>query len=255
MINIVQVFNTIKSLANEDQSGFVTPSSFNDLAMVAQTNVYNEIMGNFDDSKKFDRSFLSSERGTSNKNKSKTRQAFFLNYREIETDEDGKIRIPSDFSAIHSIVVSSDDPLEQESVQIMYDDPYPMHRSSRPYSLTTSSGDAPVNAFFDSSNTLVFKKAGKLLSSTELDFRYYRSPGSFFKGVQNVLPPVVVYDFAVPGVYNIDSVESRNFDLPQVYFSELVNEMAKLIGVQIEESMIYQYGQVEESQPEQKTFD
>lgn len=253
MVNIIQVFNTLKTLANEDQSGFITPSSFNDLAHAAQTNVYNEIMSTSDDARKSSRSFISSESGTSSKNKSRTRQSFYIKTNKTPLDDSNSINVPSDFGSFHSLFVPTDSAAEDSGgtvVNLFYDDSI-RHRSVKPYSLTTSSTSAQK----ESKAFLVGSKIEFMDAfATDVIFRYYRTPGSFNKGIQTPMFPAIGYS-QVGATYTIDPDMSRHFDVPPTHFSEVVNEMAKLIGVQLEESMIYQYGQIEESQPEQKTID
>ena len=263
MVNIVQVFNTLKSMANEDQSGFITPSSFSDYAPVAQMNIYNEIMDNSDEAKKSHRASISSKRGTSNYNKSKTKQAFFLVKKEMTTSTNGLIPVPNDFSFFSSAFVSnsftaiSGDGQVGAPVHMMYDDPNERYRSSRPYSLTSSKeeGSLDYNAFFDSSDRIVIKNAAGVASQKGVTLNYYRVPGSIVKGEQSPLQPSLGVKYLPGNTERIESFESRHFDLPSSQFSEVVAEMAKLVGIQIEESMIYQYGQAEDSQPEKKNFD
>ena len=52
--------------------------------------------------------------------------------------------------------------------------------------------------------------------------------------------------------YVINDADSYNFDVPSAFLSEVVNEVAKLVGVQLEESMVYQYGAAEEAGKETK---
>lgn len=43
MVSVIDVYNTVRDLANKEQKGFITPEVFNTLASVAQLNIYNEM--------------------------------------------------------------------------------------------------------------------------------------------------------------------------------------------------------------------
>tara|TARA_R100001463_G_scaffold51601_2_gene102302 strand:+ start:1287 stop:2075 length:789 start_codon:yes stop_codon:yes gene_type:complete len=262
MVNIVQVFNTLKSLANEDQSGFITPSSFSDFAPIAQMNIYNEIMDNSAEAKKIHRASLSSNRGTSEYNKSKTRQAHYFTQKTLITNADGRLTLPSDFSFISSMYVkdsssrSSSEDVDGTIVNFKYDDPAVRERSTKPYSLTTSSDQIDYNGFFSGGDGIVIKRGiNALLNSKQVQFNYYRTPGSIVKGSLTIAQPALGVTTLQGGIQRVESYESKHFDLPASQFSEVVAEMAKLIGIQLEENMIYQYGNMEDSQPEKKNFD
>ena len=81
MISIKTVYNALKSLANKEQRGFVTPTSFNSFAQAAQMNVYNDIMNLSMDAKKLSR--VDVQGPTSAKSKAKILEAYFKDSQEI----------------------------------------------------------------------------------------------------------------------------------------------------------------------------
>ena len=45
MASVLTVYNALKSLANKDQRGFITPAIFNSFAGPAQLSVFNKLFG------------------------------------------------------------------------------------------------------------------------------------------------------------------------------------------------------------------
>ena len=43
MINVIDIYNSVRDLCNKDQKGFVTPEVFSTFAAIAQQNVFNEM--------------------------------------------------------------------------------------------------------------------------------------------------------------------------------------------------------------------
>ena len=55
MVDIVQVYNAVKDIANKEQKGFITPQVFNSFAPIAQMNIYNEMFKELVDAKRLSR--------------------------------------------------------------------------------------------------------------------------------------------------------------------------------------------------------
>ncbi len=45
--SVNEVYSRLKSLANKDQRGFITPAVFNDFASIAQRNVFTRLFNSF----------------------------------------------------------------------------------------------------------------------------------------------------------------------------------------------------------------
>ena len=259
MIEITSVYRTLKSLANEDQSGFITPSSFNDFAKTAQMNVYNEIMGNGMLAEQTKKASIDISNGASIQNRSAARRSFFLKSQLAPLVDSYYLNLPADFSSFHSLIEGSLNEFGRglgTRVNMMYDqEKFEMFKGSY-----TANGNQTEGAIIEASLTSNPVRVSCMIGgqiqinspslNTNYYLRYYRVPGCFYQGSQLPTTPSIGYSINEFGDVETDADSSRHFDLPPSYFSEVVNEMAKLIGVQIEETMVYQYGQAEEVQRE-----
>ena len=92
-------------------------------------------------------------------------------------------------------------------------------------------------------------------SGTTCFVKFIRTPGSIgYSGGRIEAQPSISFsassDDTALTTYEINDSSSFNFDLPPSFHSEVVNEMAKLIGVQLEETGVYSYGVSEETSKE-----
>jgi len=259
MIEITSVYRTLKSLANEDQSGFVTPSTFNDFAVTAQMNVYNEIMSSGTFANQLVKSNVDLEGGASAKNRSASNRSYFIKTQKMVQGglSFGKLQLPDDFSSLVDLSTSAGgepgfdiNQGEIKRVVKMYDmDKYYLMLHS--YSIQSSAGVFSLPFFFAFMEGEYIRVPEMIATSNDFIIRYYRTPGAYsYEGYQVNSTPAIGYFTDSYGEVQIDSSTCRNFDLPPSYLSEVVNEMAKLIGIQIEETMVYQYGQQEETSKE-----
>mgnify|MGYP003135441434 FL=1 len=265
MISISLVYNAVKALANEDQKGFVNPYTFNAMASVAQMNVYNEIMNGAFEASRFTTS-RSDVRGTSSKlNSNKQHRSFYMSTLMIENDSQNQFLLPVDCNKVVS-AYKTNTPSQVGSSSVI---PIPisfdfekagLYKKGRYASVAAPTTDDTkfLNlAAFVSGRTV---KVPGLNASEDITIEYYRSPGSFSpNGVLSSLKPALSFDVidlptldGTVSEYVINDADSYNFDVPPAFLSEVVNEVAKLVGVQLEESMVYQYGAAEEAGKETK---
>ena len=265
MISISLVYNAVKALANEDQKGFVNPYTFNAMASVAQMNVYNEIMNGSFEASRFTNS-RSDVRGTSSKlNSNKQHRSFYISTQLLENDSNNQFLLPVDCNKVVAVYRTEDpENVGQSNIlptPISYDfEKSGLHQKSRYSDISASTNEAAKvlnTAAFVSGRTI---KLGAASSNEDIIVDYYRSPGSFSSsGILSSLKPALSFDIIdVPTLegtvseYVINDADSYSFDIPSVFLSEVVNEVAKLVGVQLEESMVYQYGAAEETGKETK---
>ena len=52
MVSAIEVYTTLKNLANKEQKGFITPDVFNSFASVAQRNIINEMFDELEGNKR-----------------------------------------------------------------------------------------------------------------------------------------------------------------------------------------------------------
>ena len=254
MISIKTVYNTLKSLANKEQRGFVTPTSFNAFAQSAQMNVYNDIMNLAVDAKKIARADVVGP--TSAKAKAKILAAYYKESATIALSQ-GIGLPPGDMS----------EPLSASASQ-----------GSEEANMTGQG--TPASFLFDrqkleylnssyylggpgSTNPVVYITNKELIvlptTTTSLYLNYLRLPGSVtYNNNYSTSPPSLGFEQAYATVagsgiqeYEIDDQQSLNFDLPDQFLPDIVAEMAKMIGIQLGEMGVFQYGNNENIAKEQ----
>lgn len=267
MISISTVYNAVKALANDDQKGFVTPYSFNAMASIAQMNVYNEIMSSGFEGSRFTSSRSDVSGASSRLNSFKKHRDFYLEFEVLSNDGNGFFELPANANKVEECwlgdnitnVVSG----SANKVPVSFDSKRAWHFNQPSTGRGIYSSNGTQGAALMNSSFFIRGKNGILTNqSTTADVvvSFYRSPGSITDSglVQSAQPslsfevlPVLTLDGEV-NEYVVQDDSSFNFDLPDVFLSDVVNEIAKLIGVQLEEAMVYQYGASEELGNEKK---
>ena len=300
MISISTVYNTLKSLANEDQKGFITPYTFNSMAALGQMNVYNEIMSGGFEGTRLTNS-RSDVRGASSRlNSNKQHKSYYTSIASLVPDSNPVTpnayvlpeKMNKAISVLHTLSsngsqVSTFD-IDFNSVRIPierdFDKIYLIRKNldrglylgeMNYTSGAVLSGQAAVapseqDPSIVNPNNIVFfinDKMGYLMGAPNylftypnLNLTYLRYPGSVKESGLKVVnnPSLGVNQVNAPDPYSgfdnfvINDANSFNFDLPEAFLGDIVNEMAKLIGVQLEETMVYQYGAAEEAGNEKK---
>ena len=96
-------------------------------------------------------------------------------------------------------------------------------------------------------------------STTSIFLNYLRLPGSVrFNGKYSSAPPSLGFqnqyiNVGSDGVqeYVVEDQTSLNFDLPDQFLPDVIAEMAKMIGIQLGETGVFQYGNNENTAKEQ----
>jgi hypothetical protein len=259
MVSILQVYNALKDLANKEQKGFITPQVFNNFASLAQMNIYNEMFTELSTAKRLSRQNFDPGRDKSFRKQKLEDLAFYIKRTEIGADDQEaigttglitKVDKPSDLSKIISIMadsnVSADDgELTEDFVQcqLVYEPEKINYLLAS--NLSSPSLTHPV--------ALVSRDKIEIFPDTVdyVEITYYSKPGSINSagGVVN-LPPIYAYNsssFGGSDVEFFDSSNSRDFHLPPHYLTEVVMEMAKLIGVRLRDPNITQFAAQEEA--------
>mgnify|MGYP003108990358 CR=1 FL=1 len=257
MISIASVYRTLKSLANEEQKGFITPYSFNDFAQTAQMNVYNEILAK----ELMSSSVSRSQRDSSFRERSKQHVDYFDTEYVATCGVGGLFNLPSNCNYVAYISYGQNasnyfnSPTSSfKEVEIEYD--------IKRFNLLRQSSISGMNHLSDTNSIMmVAYVSGERVhiagaaSGTTCFVKYTRTPGSIsYSGSKTEAQPAISFlsssDDAALTTYEINDSSSFNFDLPPSFHSEVVNEMAKLIGVQLEETGVYSYGVSEETSKE-----
>lgn len=245
MISIKTVYNTLKSLANKEQRGFVTPTSFNAFAQSAQMNVYNDIMNLSIDAKKIARADVQGP--TSAKAKAKILEAYYAENANISLSQ-GIGSPPGDMSEPLSAAAGGGSEAQKATGQNVPAS-FVFDRKKLEYLNNSSYLGAP-----NVSNPVVYITNSELIvlptTTSSLYLNYLRLPGSVtFNGNYSTSPPSLGFSGVYTSVGNdgvtefqVDDQDSLNFDLPDQFLPDVVAEMAKMIGIQLGEMGVFQYG-------------
>ena len=252
MVSVYQVYQSLKDLANKEQKGFITPQVFNNFASLAQMNIYNEMFSELVDARKISRQNFDPGRDKSVRKQKLEDLSFFVK-RKSFTVADGSDTIsiskPSDLSKIISVLADSVLDSEETDVinyvpcQIVYD-PEKMNY------LKSSNLSAP------SLNFPVILVSGDKLevfpdTVEQVELTYYGKPTSFdSSGGLTDDPPTYAFVASAFGGEDAEffnSNNSRDFHLPPHYLTEVVMEMAKLIGVRLRDPNVTSFAAQEEA--------
>lgn len=254
MVSIKLVYDTLKSLANKEQRGFLTPSSFNAFAQAAQMNVFNDIMNLSKDAKALQR--VDVHGPTSLKSKARISEAFYRKGATITLNQ-GVGTVPSDFCKPLSASVATGSANQNKTgtntpASFLFD------RQKLEYLNNSTYLGGP-----SSTNPVVYISDSELIclptDTSSVFLNYLRLPGSFtYEGNKSFNPPSLSFvsdSVTVSGSgiveYFVNEEGSLNFDLPEQFLPDVVNEMAKMIGIQLEEPAVFQYGNNENVAREQ----
>mgnify|MGYP003143970713 CR=1 FL=1 len=248
MASIDKVYRTVKSLANKEQKGFITPAVFNRFAALAQQNIYNELFTELVDAKKVSRQNLDPGRDKSVRKRTLEDLSPFIkritNYGFDPSERDGNVFFkPVDFSRLISLSRGHNGPgsiSDRINIEIIYD----AEKLQRVLgsNLSTPSGNYPVALVSDAIE--VFPNF-----VTTIDILYYRRPGGISEAGNgdyvDADPQYSSISFD-GGLEIFDAASSIDFMLPNHYESELVYEICKMIGISLNDpGMIQVAGQEE----------
>jgi len=244
MVSVLQVYTALKDLANKEQKGFITPKVFNSFAAMAQLNVYNELFTELVDAKRLSRQNFDPGRDKSVRKQKEEDLAIYLRSAVLQVPFMEK---PSDLSKIISITADNislrGDVTSRTNCEIVYDpDKIDKILGSN---LSTPTEDFPV-ALVSPIDIEIFPS-----SIAAVTLRYYSKPTSFdSNGDISSDPPY--YDFTVfnytgENVEAFNPQQSRDFMLPSHCLTEVVMEMAKLIGIRLRDGSVSVFATQEEA--------
>ena len=233
MASVYSVYTILKNLANKDEKGFVTPQNFNTFAPIAQQNVVNSLF------KAFDTINVTNNRGADSSidvNSTKRiredlNSSFYKS--AVVAGVSGAFAVPSDFMRLISIKSGA------TPVDILYDnyklDKILINDMSKP------SATAPI-ALLDG-NIRVYP-----ITVTSITVSYYKKPQGKLatNGSKTIANPRFGYT-VTSGKEIYSAASSIDFELPDHYVPQLVSELAKMIGVNLSDADIYNYGNQEQS--------
>lgn len=228
--DIVVVYEALQVLVNKDQQGFVSPTDFNRLANIAQLNIYNALFDELKDAKRLDKSGTNPTRDKSRTKRIQEDLAYFSKKITLSKDSNtSSFHKPGDVSRIIGVTTAGSILLDQSTskpIELCYDE----EKIER---ILISNLSAPTDEFpvaLVSEDIHVFPTTIK-----KINLRYYKTPQSRSRSggrSGTVGPPV----------YNSSSpANSRDFELPDHYTSDLVYEIARLTGINLRDNEVISY--------------
>lgn len=245
MASVYTVYNALKNLANKDQRGFITPAVFNSFAGVAQLNVYNRLFEKMTLTSSVRSRQLAGEREVAPVKQIREDLAKFYKEAIISqvSNSDPTFAKPDDLARIISARTFGTFILGQTTsipIDLIYDEAKIEYILRSTLSVPTES--RPVALV---SNLLEVYPT----SIKKIKLRYYKQPESVLatNGARSHNPPTFGY-LGSTETYNPSA--SYDFELPDHYVSELVLEIAKMVGVNLRDSDVYAYaaGQTQANQ-------
>lgn len=250
MASIDKVYRTLKNLANKEQKGFITPSVFNRFAVLAQQNIYNELFEELVEAKKLGRQNADPGRDKSVRKRTLEDLAPFITRsanRSVAAAQAGNIYTkPSNLSRLISISIGNSNPggynTKKTTCELVYD-PEKMDRilGSK---LSSPTKDFPV-AFIGK-----FIEIYPRTEITSMDITYYRTPGGIDLNGNDVNSDPQWVPFSSGSSQDLeifDPAATIDFMLPEHFSSELVYEIAKMIGISLNDSGMVQVASQEEA--------
>ena len=236
--SISLVHDTLLDLANKDQQGFVSDDEFNNFAQIAQLNIYNRLFGELKDAKRLSRAGFNPMRDKSKLKRIEEDLSFFSK-KETVTHTSGLFLKPTDMSRIISMTTAGSILLDQstkKSIEVCYDE----EKIERILisNLSAPTEDFPVALVSDDIH--VFPTSIK-----KIEIRYYKIPqGRTSTGDRSTSQPT----YAASG-------SPIDFELPEHYTSDIVYEMARLIGINMRDADVVGYaGQEMQTRKQAETF-
>jgi len=228
-----RVYEAVKDLMNKEQKGFVTGRVFNSFAQIAQLNVFHELFDDVVTAKKLRAQGVDGSDGMSTYNEAIENLAFYKTEKNVSNGA-----LPADMYKLIGIRKTGS-PTQRTPFEIVRNNNDAAH-------ILGSNLSTPTEAF----PLAVVTNTVELFPTTisKAVMTYYRLPGSVLPNNEfSDLPPVVATKS--DGLNNaiVMATGYRDFMIPRAYESELVYEIAKLIGVRLEDQGVTEFASQEEA--------
>jgi|TARA_R110000822_G_C15333505_1_gene494866 hypothetical protein len=248
MASVQRVYNAVKDIANKDQRGFITPAIFNQFASVAQMNVYNRLFDQIVAGNKLRRAQVDGPRQFARAKEVQEDLSTFSKKATISVVS-GVADKPSDFARVISIGTVSSIVFgvpKQTLFQVVYNSDHIDYIINS--DLSRPSDSAPVALI--GNQIEVFASANTNISSIQL--RYYKLPQGIVPTTngKTTASPKYGYTSTIPGVELYSAPNSVDFELPEQYFADLVQEVLMLVGVNLRDADVFNYAQLEVTKEE-----
>lgn len=241
MASVYTVYSTLKDLSNKDERGFVTPSVFNNFAQLAQFNVFNRLFSKVTNANAVKSRGLDAGRELSSTKQIREDLSVFTKNSNL-TQSNGVFLKPDDLARIISMKTTGSFLLGQTTsipVDLIYDEGKIEYILRSSLSIPTENN--PVCLVSDSLE--VFPTSIK-----KVTVKYYKQPEGIVPstGARTASAPKFGYTVASSGKEIYDPNTSVDFELPEHYTADIIVEIAKMIGVNLKDSDVFQYAQSEQ---------
>ncbi len=234
MASVNLVYNTLVDLVNKDQQGFVTPTTFNNFAALAQTKIFNRLFDNVKDAHRNRRASFDPGRDKSLFKRINEDLSSFSRNATIERSG-GVFPKPDNMARIISATTFGSIVLGQSTrtpIEMLYDE-------DKIERILRSNISSPTESFpiaLVSQDIEVFPQ-----TINRIQLRYYKVPGGInvTDGTEIGAPSLSVVEGPAGVVFN--PLQSADFELPDHYTAALVMEIAELIGINLRDKVVQQF--------------
>lgn len=237
--SVREVYQSLRDIVNKDQRGFITPIEFNSLAAVAQMSIFNRMFADMTKIESLRKRNLDSARDKSRLKQIKEDLSTFSKTATI-IKQNGVYSKPLDLAKIISISTLGQQLLGQTTsipIDVIYDEEK-LHYVLQS-NLSAPKETSPV-AFLSDSISVYPSQINKI------SLRYYKQPEGISPITGQRTASLPKFGFTTSNAIEIyDPLTSIDFELPEHYTQEIVMEMASMIGVNLRDSSVYQYGSTE----------
>ena len=234
MASVNRVYSTLKDLANKDQRGFITPAVFNNFSGIAQMNIFNNLFESTALAKRLRNAALDAKQDKGKMKQVEEDLAVFSKSATVSLTV-GVGDKPSDLARVISINTTASPSV---AVPVVYDE-------VNWENVLRSTLSAPTAAFPAALLTNQIEVAPTSIASVKL--RYYKQPEGLnpSTGARTASQPRFGYT-VVAGKEVYSAANSVDFELPEHYFADIVVEIAKMIGVNLRDTDVYNYATSEQ---------
>lgn len=241
MASVYTVYSTLKDLANKDERGFVTPSTFNAFAALAQQNVFNSLFSKNSLSATAKSRGIDGHRDLALSKQLREDLSVFSKESTI-SQADGVFKKPADLARIVSLKTFGTFIMGQTTstpIDLIYDELKAEYILRSTLSRPTET--APIAVV--SSDITVYPTSVK-----KVKLKYYKQPEGLspITGARTALTPRFGYT-VVDNKEVFNASTSVDFELPEHYTPQLVMELAKMIGINIKDTDMFTYASSEQA--------
>ena len=243
MASVNEVYSALKSLANKDERGFITPKVFNTFTSIAQNKIFNDLFNEMSKAKTLRLRNVDAGGDKSYLKRLQEDLAYFSKTSGNIAVSAGVSSKPDDLARIISMKtsgLSTDVPID-----VIYDEAKIDYITAS--NLSAPSTSSPVALISDDIN--IFPTSG----IANIKVRYYKYPEgrNVSTGARTVSSPK--YDATnLGGATEVFSIpNSVDFELPDHYVPHLVLEIGKMIGINLRDQDVFAYTSGEEQKQKQ----